>query len=93
MPMDAEIHVMLENGQTPVSRRDQTKDRGRESASSPSLRTGQALFTHPALQLMGSNSETEVFELYDRLWRYRACCRAAVRLNSPASSKKRFRHR
>jgi hypothetical protein len=43
--------------------------------------------------LMGSNSETEVFELYDRLWRYRACCRAAVRLNSPASSKKRFRHR
>jgi hypothetical protein len=37
-------------------------DRGRESASSPSLRTGQALFTHPALQLMGSNSETEVFE-------------------------------
>ena len=28
----------------------------------PSLRTGQALFTHPALQLMGSNSETEVFE-------------------------------
>ena len=37
-------------------------DRGRESAGSPSLRTGQALFTHPALQLMGSNSETEVFE-------------------------------
>ena len=37
-------------------------DRGRESVSSPSLRTGQALFTHPALQLMGSNSETEVFE-------------------------------
>jgi len=26
-------------------------DRGRESAGSPSLRTGQALFTHPALQL------------------------------------------
>jgi len=38
------------------------QDRGRESAGSPSLRTGQALFTHPALQLMGSNSETEVFE-------------------------------
>jgi hypothetical protein len=37
-------------------------DRGRESVSSPSLRTGQALFTHPALQLMGSISETEVFE-------------------------------
>jgi H+/gluconate symporter-like permease len=37
-------------------------DRGRESAGSPYLRTGQALFTHPALQLMGSNSETEVFE-------------------------------
>jgi hypothetical protein len=39
------------------------EDRGRESVSSPSLRTGQALFAHPALQLMGSNSETEVFEL------------------------------
>jgi hypothetical protein len=42
-------------------------DRGRESArlsaSSPSLRTGQALFVHPALQLMGSNGETEGFEL------------------------------
>src|SRR6516165_1061024 len=37
-------------------------DRGRESSGSPSLRTGQALFTHPALRLMGSNSETEVFE-------------------------------
>ena len=35
------------------------KDRGRESVSSPSLRTGQALFAHPALQLMGSSSETE----------------------------------
>jgi len=69
------------------------KDRGRESASSPSLRTGQALFTHPALQLMGSNSETEDFEFYDSLWRYRPCSRAAVRLNSPASSKKRLRHR
>src|SRR5271166_923822 len=68
-------------------------DRGRESASSPSLRTGQALFTHPALQLMGSNSETEDFEFYDSLWRYRPCSRAAVRLNSPASSKKRLRHR
>ena len=31
-----------------------TRDRGRESVSSPSLRTGQALFAHPALQLMGS---------------------------------------
>src|SRR5271166_1488022 len=76
-------------------------DRGRESVSlsvslsvsSPSLRTGQALFTHPALRLMGSNSETEVFEFYDSLWRYRPACRAAVRLNSPASSKKRLRHR
>src|SRR5208337_808956 len=68
-------------------------DRGRESASSPSLRTGQALFTHPALQLMGSNSETEDFEFYDSLWRYRPCSRTAVRLNSPASSKKRWRHR
>ena len=38
------------------------RDRGRESVGSPSLRTGQARFTHPALQLMGSNSETEVFE-------------------------------
>ena len=45
-----------------LSRRDYVKDRGRESASSPSLRTGQARFAHPALQLMGSNSETEVFE-------------------------------
>ena len=34
---------------------------GRANAP-PSLRTGQALFTHPALQLMGSNSETEDFE-------------------------------
>jgi hypothetical protein len=69
------------------------KDRGRESVSSPSLRTGRALFTHPALQLMGSNSETEDFEFYDSLWRYRPCNRAAVRLNSPVSSKKRLRHR
>jgi MFS family permease len=68
-------------------------DRGRESACSPSLRTGQALFTHPALQLMGSNSETEVFEFSDSLWLYRSSCRAAVRLNSPASSKKRMRQR
>ena len=44
------------------TRQGEGADRGRESASSPSLRTGQALFTHPALQLMGSNSETEVFE-------------------------------
>src|SRR5271166_276633 len=82
------------SGVWPEGRHDaEPMDRGRESASSPSLRTGQALFTHPALQLMGSNSETEDFEFYDSLWRYRPCSRAAVRLNSPASSKKRLRHR
>ena len=42
---------------------------------------------------MGSNSETEVFEFSDSLWRYRPSCRAAVRLNSPTSSKKGIRHR
>src|SRR5215472_12222253 len=72
---------------------DGAADRGRESVGSPSLRTGQALFTHPALRLMGSNSETEVFEFSDSLWLYRPSCRAAVRLNSPASSKKGIRHR
>jgi len=51
-----------EGGGHPSLRNDIDFDRGRESAGSPSLRTGQALFTHPALQLMGSNSETEVFE-------------------------------
>ena len=60
------------------------KDRGRESASSPSLRTGQALFAHPALQLMGSTVRLRSSRC-DRLWRYRPFIRVVVRLNSPAS--------
>jgi len=32
----------------------ESKDRGRESECSPSLRTGKAVFPRPALQLMGS---------------------------------------
>jgi hypothetical protein len=60
---------------------------------SPSLRTGRAVLPHPALQKMGSDSETVGFELHDRLEHYRLVARAAVRLNSPASSKKRFGHR
>jgi hypothetical protein len=36
---------------------------------------------------MGSNSETEVFKLCDRLWRYRPSNHAAVRLNSPVSQR------
>src|SRR5580693_2563014 len=32
----------------------ESNDRGRESECSPSLRTGQAVFQRPALQLMGS---------------------------------------
>jgi hypothetical protein len=67
-------------------------DRGRESDSSPSLRTGQAVFQHPALQLMGSTVRLRSARVYDRLWRYRPFTRAVVRLNSPASSKKRLRH-
>jgi hypothetical protein len=69
------------------------KDRGRDDQSRPSLRTGQAVLPHPALQLMGSDSETEAFEYDNRLWRYRPFARAVVRLNSPASSKKRLGHR
>ena len=68
-------------------------DRGRESECSPSLRTGQAVFQRPALQLMGSTVRLRASRFRDRLWRYRPFTRAAVRLNSPASSKKRFRHR
>src|SRR5580704_10649628 len=64
------------------------KDRGRESECSPSLRTGQAVFQRPALQLMGSTVRLRASRFRDRLWRYRPFTRAVVRLNSPASSKK-----
>jgi hypothetical protein len=70
-----------------------SNDRGRESECSPSLRTGQAVFQRPALQLMGSTVRLRASRFRDRLWRYRPFTRAVVRLNSPASSKKRLRHR
>ena len=42
-------------------------DRGRESECSPSLRTGQAVFQRPALQLMGSTVRLRASRFRDRL--------------------------
>ena len=80
------------NGQPPRPRTH--IDRGRESECSPlPSRTGLADFQRPALQLMGSTVRLRASRFRDSLWRYRPFTRAAVRLNSPASSKKRLRHR
>src|SRR5580704_15518247 len=51
----------------PPRRRDGVKDRGRESECSPSLRTGQAVFQRPALQLMGSTVRLRASRFRDRL--------------------------
>src|SRR5580693_4509718 len=52
-------------GPTATMRR--RKDRGRESECSPSLRTGQAVFQRPALQLMGSTVRLRASRFRDRL--------------------------
>lgn len=57
----------------------------------PPNRTGS--FPASGSPVDGVYSETKGFEVRDRLWRYRPFTRAAVRLNSPASSKKRLRPR
>jgi hypothetical protein len=71
------------------------KDRGRDDGikvappSEPDRRFSRIRLS----RRLGSDSETEDFEGHDRLWRYRPVARAVVRLNSPASSKKRLGHR
>jgi hypothetical protein len=57
-------------------------DRGRETASSPTLRTGQALFAHPALQSMGSTVRLRSSRFDDRLLALSTLSRAVVRLSS-----------
>jgi hypothetical protein len=60
-----------------------TNDRGRDDGlGRPSLRTGQELFAHPALQSMGSTVRLRISRCNDRLLALSTLSRAVVRLGS-----------